>query len=135
MDCDPSNPKEHAAWCWAAGIPDPSPVRPNPIPLIAPQLAEGLSQLLWDFGFRHHPDLQTKWIQGSAGLGGVAQVVDAPPVGDDFTEQAESFLAEHNPDLLKRIKEASPEERANLLRELEGSMARLEKLLKNLKED
>lgn len=103
--------------------------------MIAPQLVEGLSEMLWDFGFRHHPDLQTKWIEGSAGLGGVARMVESPPSSDEFTEAAESFLEANNPDLLRRIRNGSPEEKAALMKDLEANFSRLSEALKSLKED
>jgi hypothetical protein len=133
-DCDTGNPKQHASWCWAAGIPDPSPSRPIPIPLIGPVLVESVSQLLWDFGFRHHPDLQTKWIEGMAGLGTVAKLSDTQPA-DDFDELAHQFLAENNPDVLDALKSGNPAEREKLLARLENNFEQLRGLIDTLKED
>jgi hypothetical protein len=31
--------------------------------LIGPMLVEGVSEMLWDFGFRHHAELQTTSIE------------------------------------------------------------------------
>lgn len=132
-DCDPENPKEFAAWCWAAGIPDPSPVRPQPIPLIAPMLTEGVSEMLWHFGFRHHPDLQTRWIKGMAGLASVAEVTDKKPEADPFDAAAEEFLSSTNPKLLEAIRKAPQEERAELLKKLEKNFSELSKLIEILK--
>jgi len=133
-DCDPGNPKQHAAWCWAAGIPDPSPSRPVPIPLIGPMLVEGVSQLLWDFGFRHHPELQTVWIEGTAGLGMVARLSDAKPVEEDFTTSAMAFLADTNPELLDTLKKADPESRAEIRGALEKNLDQIRMLIDSLKE-
>lgn len=134
-DCSPSEPKEHAAWCWAAGIPDPSPVRPAPIPLIAPQLAPAISEMLWDFGFRHHPDLQTKWIKGVAGLGMVAAFSDKPPaVEDDFSQAAKDFLEANNPEILDAVKNGSDEDREKVLRKLEKNFSDIQNMIEMLKE-
>lgn len=135
-ECDPNNPEQFAAWCWAAGIPDPSPSRPAPIPLISPPLVKGLSQMLWDFGFRHHPDLQVKWIQGSAGLGCIAGVSDSKPEsGDDFQEAATDFLSANNPELLKMINSASDEDKRKLRESLEKNFEEIQELIKVLKEE
>lgn len=133
-DCDSNDPKKFAAWCWAAGIPDPSPARPQAIPLIHPILTEGVSQMLWDFGFRHHPELQKRWIEGCAGLGTLAQIVDKKPVDDPVESICEEFLAEKNPQLLEAVRKAPKEEREKLIRDLEKNFAVLEDLLKRIKE-
>lgn len=132
-DCPMDDPKKFAAWCWAGGIPDPSPVRPMPIPLISPQLTEGVSQMLWDFGFRHHPDKQSKWIAGGAGLGMIADLVDAAPAKDPVVDLAEQFLSAENPQLLEAIQKAPPEKREELIRDLEKNFSVLGELLKRLK--
>ena len=89
------------------------------IPLIAPQLAGEVSKMLWDFGFRHHPNLQTKWINGAAGLGGVADMVDEKPPVDPVEEMAEEFLKANNPKLLEAVRKAPAEQKAKLLADLE----------------
>lgn len=133
-DCDPNNSVQHAAWCWAAGIPDPSPSRPVPIPLIGPVLVESVSQLLWDFGFRHHPELQTKWIEGTASLGMVANLTDSEPE-DNFASSAEEFLAENNPELLAALQNADPKARAELRGKLEKNLDQIRMLIDSLKEN
>lgn len=133
-DCDPDNPKEFAAWCWAAGIPDPSPVRPAPIPLIAPMLVEGISEMLWNFGYRYHPELQVRWIDGMAGLATVADVSESKPEVDPFDRMAEDFLSANNPKLLEAIRMAKPEDRTQLLGQLEKSFSELGDLIEKLKE-
>lgn len=132
-DCDIQNPTEFASWCWAAGIPDPSPARPMPIPLIGPMLVEGVSQMLWDFGFRHHPELQNKWIKGTAGLATIAEIV-SDKQDDGFDAKAEEFLLDNNPQLLETIRNASPEEKAGLLKQLEGNFEQLSTIIKALKD-
>lgn len=131
-DCDPQDPKKHASWCWAAGIPDPSPARPMPIPLIAPQLVEGISQMLWDFGFRHHSDLQVKWIDGAAGLGTIANISESKP-RDQMSEQAEEFLSANNPELLEMIRNASAEDKQTLLEKLEKNFDEIRGLMDMLR--
>jgi hypothetical protein len=107
-----------------------------PIPLIGPVLVESISQLLWDFGFRHHPDLQTKWIEGMAGLGTVAKLSDGPPPPeDDFSDLAQQFLAENNPDVLDALRSGKPEDRAKLLGRLEENFEQLRGLIDTLKEE
>lgn len=132
-ECDSNNPKQHAAWCWAAGIPDPSPARPMPIPLIGPMLVEGISEMLWDFGFRHHPDLQTKWIQGNAGLGTIANLTAEQPK-DDFSKSAEEFLSANNPELLEMVRNASDEDKQKLMEKLEQNFEQIGNLMNLLKE-
>ena len=95
-------------------------------------LTEGLSELLWDFGFRHHAELQTKWIEGVAGLGSIANLVDSPPK-DDFVNSAEEFLADTKPELLDAIRNANPQEREALLKKLEGSLGEIQGLIETLK--
>lgn len=133
-DCDPGDPKQHASWCWAAGIPDPAPSRPVPIPLIGPMLVEGVSQLLWNFGFRHHPELQTSWIEGNAGLGMVAKLSDSKPVEEDFTESAMAFLADTNPELLTKLKNSDSKSREQILGSLEKNLEQLRGLIDFLKD-
>jgi hypothetical protein len=96
-------------------------------------LVEGVSEMLWDFGFRHHAELQTKWIEGVAGLGSIANLVGSPPK-DNFPEQVEEFLSETNPQLLDAIRNAGPEEKEVLLKKLEGSMDEIRNLIDALKE-
>ncbi|MFM8798901.1 MAG: hypothetical protein ACKODT_08085 [Fluviibacter sp.] len=136
-DCDPNNPAQHAAWCWAAGIPDPSPVRPVPIPLIGPMLVESVSRLLWDFGFRWHADLQTKWIEGSAGLGTVAKLSDDKPAesGEDLMTAAWDFLMENNPELLASINNSDDSGKKELLSKLEKNFKDLQSLISTLRKE
>lgn len=103
-DCDPGKPEQFASWCWAAGIPDPSPNRPMPIPLVSPMIVGEISKMLWDFGFRHHPENQTKWIEGIAGTGTLAQIVDEKPLINTRTQIALKFLEETNPELYEKVR-------------------------------
>lgn len=133
-DCPRDDPKKFAAWAWAAGIPDPGVNRPEPIPLISPPLVEGVSKMLWDFGFRHHAELQTQWIEGAAGLGTIAQIVDKEPQDHPMDALAERFLADEDPRLLEAIRKAPPEEKAKLLAELEKNLKGVQAMIEKLKE-
>lgn len=133
-NCDPNNKKQMASWCWAAGVPDPRDIADLRIPLILPQLCESISEMLWDFGFRHHPDLQKAWIEGAGGVGVVADIVKEEPA--DFLEEVgPEFLAEHNPELLEMIKNASPEEKDKLHKDLEKNFRDLQQLMKMIRDD
>ena len=131
-DADPNDPQQFAAWVWAAGIPDPSPMRPDPIPVIMPALADAISQQLWDFGFRHHPELQTKWIEGGAGLGGCAPIVDHPPKVSSFNELVKQFLAERDPKLLEAILAAPETDKDRVVEMLKTKFAALAEMLEAL---
>lgn len=61
-DSDMENPEEFAAWAFAAGIPDPRGEQFGHQPLIPAPCFASVSRMLWDLGFRHHGDLQTKWV-------------------------------------------------------------------------
>lgn len=98
-------------------------------------LVEGVSQMMWDFGFRHHPDLQTKWIEGVAGLGGLANLSENPPPPDKFTGDAEDFLSANNPELLESIRKATPEDRQRLLADLQKNFREIQGLIDVLKEE
>lgn len=90
--------------------------------------------MLWDFGYRHHPELQTKWIDGAAGLATIANIVDEKPQRDAFERMAEEFLADTNPKVLEALRKAPKEERARLTADLEKNYAALGELLKRLKD-
>ena len=96
-----------------------------PIPLIPPQLAEGVSEMLWNFGFRHHPELQTKWIEGAAGLGMLAKIVGKAPE-NNFSDLARQFLSENRPEILDQIDNANTEE------EREALISKFEKSIEGL---
>lgn len=98
-------------------------------------LVEEISQLLWDFGFRWHPDLQKKWIEGVAGMGMVAKLVDKQPQQSGLADSAMDFLAENNPDLLDVIKSGNPQDKQQLLKKLEKNFNDLEGLINSLKKE
>ena len=105
-----------------------------PIPLISPQLTAGVSKMLWDFGFRHHPELQNVWVEGVAGLGTVANLVDTKPEEVVFKDGALEFLEANNPELMETIRNADPKEREALIQKLEKSFGEIQGLIEALRE-
>lgn len=97
-------------------------------------LVEGVSQMLWDFGFRHHPTKQTRWVEGVAGIGTMGKVVDKKPQSDPIVDILEGFLSAENPQLLEAIRKCPEEERGQFLGELEKNYAALGELLQKLKD-
>jgi hypothetical protein len=95
---------------------------------------EGISEMLWEFGFRHHSDLQKRWVEGTAGLGTIATLADKPPESDPILDLAEEFLSQENPQLLEAIKKAPKEKREEMIRDLEKNFAVLEQVLRRLKD-
>lgn len=91
--------------------------------------------MLWDFGFRWHEDLQTKWIDGVAGLGGIAKTVDSPPKAGDFMGIANEFLAETNPELLEMIKSPDQIDKEKLVQRLEKNFRDLQELINTVKRE
>jgi len=133
-DCDPKDPKRFAAWVFGAGVPDVGVREGTYIPnLIAPQLSEKISEMLWDFGFRHHPSKQKKWIDGAGGLGTIGKIVDEPPKLDSLEALAEEFLAEENPQLLEAIRKAPSEEKVRLIQQMEKNVQALQGVIESLK--
>lgn len=123
---DMSDPSQHFAWAVPSfpapnkdmgDVPVPASVRPE------------LSQRLWDLGFRHVADLQTKWfIPGDHPEGGwlnIPELVDRAKYDahrekntnpDGAAEQwqatAEALLGRLDPKLAQRIADMTPEQRA-----------------------
>ncbi|MEU4648153.1 MULTISPECIES: phage gene 29 protein family protein [Nocardia] len=54
-ECDPNNPEEAISWAFV-GLPGPK----NAPMIVHPMVLKQWSKHLWDLGFRHHPDEQTK---------------------------------------------------------------------------
>lgn len=136
-DCNPDDPRTAFAWMFAGGIPDPRETgtekRFHNQPLIPPQCFAAVSQMLWDFGCRFHPDLQTKWIKAGNGPLKNFEVWDTVterPV--DISGDAAAMLADIAPDVAAEIDAAaqSPEKHAEALKKFEkqfqSSLARLE---------
>ena len=107
---DMDDPQEFAAWAFASGVPDPRGESFGFQPLIPAPCFAGVSQMLWDFGFRHHADLQTKWVPDYAGpnrnqiaLG----VTSTSP--EEVLQQAAEMLVDQFPDVAERLSGMTPE--------------------------
>lgn len=136
-DSDMDDPKEFAAWAFSAGIPDPRYKGLTFNTLIPAPCFPAISQMLWDFGFRHHPELQTRWVTDYSGadrnllpLG----VTDVNP--DNVMEHAAEMVADQFPDVAERIRQMNPENRDEMVRaqaqELLASVSRLQKATSGL---
>lgn len=129
-DSDMENPKEFAAWAFAAGIPDPRYNGTTFQTLVPPACYPAISEMLWNFGFRHHPELQQQWVNDYAGgdrnflaLG----VTDVRP--EDLVEQAAEMLVDQFPEVAERISQVNPENRDEIVREqAQQLLASVEKL-------
>ena len=111
------DPQEFAAWAFSAGVPDPRGEQFGHQPLIPAPCFPAVSQMLWDFGFRHHADLQTKWVPDYMGpdrnhvaLG----VTETNP--EDVMQQAAEMLIDQFPDVAARVSSMTPENRDEVLR-------------------
>lgn len=116
-DSDMENPREFAAWAFAAGIPDPRGKHQGYQSIIPAPCFPMISQMLWDFGFRHDPALQKKWVPEYAGgdrnmvpLG----VTDASP--EDVLARATEMVVDQFPEVADRIASMTAENRDEMLR-------------------
>jgi hypothetical protein len=119
---DPKDPRG-MAWAFAAGFVDPRPggypknTYPNQV-LALKESWEPTSQMFWDLGFRYHPELATKWIEGG-GQFTCARIVDEPPVEQSIQELAEEMAKDQYEQMVaevERVKEhGSPFEKKRLL--------------------
>lgn len=124
------DPREFAAWAFAAGVPNPKGKHLGFQSLIPPPCYAVLSEMLWNFGFRHHPELQTQWVPEYSGadrnfmpLG----VSDSDP--DDVIAKATEMLVDQFPDVAARVASMTPENRDELVREqARDLLASVEKL-------
>ncbi|OMC55449.1 hypothetical protein A5747_13315 [Mycobacterium sp. IS-836] len=124
------NPEQFAAWAFAAGVPDPRgktlPGKFPNQPMINPNCFAAFSQMLWDLGFRHHEELQTKWVKPGTGPYSNFQtwdLVDAKPV-------MEQILVEEFPEIAKKLTQVTPENHRQAVKEqteaLQEAFARLQ---------
>lgn len=122
------DPKEFAAWAFAAGIPDP---RGHTFQtLVPPACFPAISHMLWELGFRHHAELQTKWVpdyQGSDRNFVALGLTDSEP--SDVIAQAMEMVVDQFPDVAARIASMTPENRDEVValqaRELLASVEKL----------
>lgn len=147
---DMSDPRQHFAWALQF-FPSPNP-QMGEVP-IQPAVRPGLSEMLWDLGYRHNPELQTKWFvpgdHPEAGWMNVPSLVNAEErrqyeaVHDDpeaendkWRETAEAMLGKLDPKLVERIKSMTPEERAAAVevqrKQIPAAFERLAELKKQL---
>lgn len=127
---DMENPQEFAAWAFSAGIPDPRYNNVTFQTLIPAPCFAAISQMLWDFGFRHHPELQTKWIPEYAGADRnlvALGVTDVQP--EEVIPLAAEMLVDQFPEVADRIRQMNPENREEMIKEqAEALLASMEKL-------
>lgn len=145
--CDPTIPEQAFAWMFAAGVPDSrADAQPGKVfrnqPCIPAACFGALSKLLWEFGCRPNPELQTKWVVPAKGPTSNFSVwettdtapagVDAPADGVEASAQsnAAAMLAEQFPELAGKIAAVTPETHQVALEEqtqaLLDSLARLQ---------
>jgi hypothetical protein len=79
--------------------------------------------MLWDFGFRHHADLQTKWVPEYPGpdrnllaLG----VTDKEP--EKLTALAAEMLIDQFPAVAEKLSKVTPENRDQFIQEQAGEL-------------
>jgi len=127
-ESDMENPREFAAWAFAAGIPDPRGGGYQS--LIPAPCFPTISEMLWDFGFRHHADLQTKWVPDYLGpdrniisLG----TTDISP--DDLVARATEMVCDQFPEVAAKLAQITPSNRDEMIaaqaRDLLSSVERL----------
>jgi hypothetical protein len=129
-DSNMSDPQEFSAWAFAAGVPDPRGEQFGHQPLIPAPCFPAVSQMLWDFGFRHDASLQTKWVPDYVGPDrnhialGVSENNPA-----EAMQLAAEMLVDQYPDIADKISEITPENRDAVMREqAEELMASIAKL-------
>jgi hypothetical protein len=120
-------------------VPDPRsknfPGRFPNQPLINPNCFGALSELLWDLGFRHHEDLQTKWVKPLSGPASNFSVWDIT----DVKPHAAEMLVDQFPEVAKKLEKVTPENHQEALREqsaaLKESLKRLESAQERMGKD
>lgn len=131
------DPKEFAAWAFAAGIPDPRYKSLTFQPLIPAPCFPTISEMLWDLGFRHHPDLQTKWVPEYSGGDRNLLPLGLTDVGpENVVPLAAEMVADQFPEVAERIRQMNPENRDEAIKaqaaELLASVERLRNATKGL---
>ncbi|WP_124712912.1 phage gene 29 protein family protein [Mycolicibacterium nivoides] len=117
-DCDMENPEQFAAWAFAAGVPDPRGERYPNQPLIPAKCFGGLSQMLWDFGFRWHEDKQTKWVSPRTGPTRNFEAwgtTDIKP--EDILDDVAQMAVEEFPQIAAKVAAVTPEKHQEALEE------------------
>lgn len=111
------DPEEFAAWAFAAGIPDPRGEQFPNQPLIPAPCFKRVSRMLWDLGFRHHADLQTKWVAAYAGPDRNLVALGLSDSPESLVDTAVEMLADQFPDVAARIAAVTPENKDQVLAE------------------
>lgn len=100
-DCDQEKPEEAFQWALTA-----FPFTGSTPLLIDPHVRPEWSKLLWDLGFRHHPELQTKKVRPPLRgqqhvLNGMIEVADVDaPEPPDIVIQDPELLARHEQEVV-----------------------------------
>lgn len=131
-DANLDDPKQHCAWaiCYWPGVGKSQPYPAAPRPLIPHH-----SELLYDLGFRYHPELATK-KKVVTEKGDVAFIsVDEPdPVAPDVVDastEALALLGQIDPELATRVATMDESERAAAIEAHKGEFgAAMESLQK-----
>lgn len=137
QDSDMNDPKEFAAWAFAAGVPDPRYKNLTFQTLIPAPCFAAISEMLWHFGFRHHSELQTKWVPEYAGADRnllALGVTDVNP--ENVVGLAAEMVADQFPEVADRLMQMNPENRDEMIREqaqaLLASVQRLQQATGNI---
>lgn len=115
-DANLDDPQQFAAWALSnwPGVEKSQPYPAAPAPLLPYH-----SQLLWDLGFRCHPELAViKKVPGPKHLPVFIGVDEPDPEPEDTqAEEADlkALLNRVDPDLVRNLASLSPEERENEL--------------------
>lgn len=91
-------------------------------PLISPACFGVLSEQLWQLGFRHHPELQEKWIKP---VNGQLQNFTTWDLVDVMPKAAE-MIVEEFPEVAKTLSKVTPENHKQMVQEQTASL--IEKL-------
>lgn len=105
--CDQSNPKEAFQWAFVS-----LPFQGSTPLLVQPEVRPEWSQLFWDLGFRHHPELMTKKLRHpyrgqQHALNGGVKVVDIDDDGPDPVEIPDpaEFTAHEQQLMIERMRQ------------------------------
>lgn len=113
------DPQEMFAWIFAAGIPDARGEKYPHQPMIPGPNMPAVSQMLYDFGCRFHPELQEKWVKPA--MLGIDRNFQAWGVTDVMPNAAE-MLADIAPDKAMAVANVTPETHAAALQEVTAKM-------------
>lgn len=137
-ESDMESPEEFAAWAFAAGVPDPRGEKFGYQPLIPAPCFPALSRMLWELGFRHHADLQTRWVGDYSGPDRNFVALGVTDQEPDLVKSAAEMIVDQFPEVADRLSRVNAENRDEVIREqaeaLMSSLARLEAATARLRE-